>query len=174
MESGGSHMLANVPHHSTAVAVAQWMASCIFPGDLSRSSEAGSRLRPRAFEHCVLHSAGSIHLTKTSVRLRSMAAHCMHTAPPSLRKSSALHLPSQLLSQQAKGCASLVASRSSKQKHVTTTYAAATETAEAVRPADLKSSSPKPTAQQSTVVITGASSGLGLAATKALVSTGMA
>ncbi|KAK9861134.1 hypothetical protein WJX84_012390 [Apatococcus fuscideae] len=47
-----------------------------------------------------------------------------------------------------------------------------TGVADVVKPSELAQSSPKPASQLSTVIITGATSGLGLAATKALVKTG--
>ena len=75
------------------------------------------------------------------------------------------------LVERAASNAGILCTRDNRKHHLQTTCATA-EAAEAVRPADLKSSSPKPTAQQSTVIITGASSGLGLAATKAIISTG--
>ncbi len=72
-------------------------------------------------------------------------------------------------SGQPTSCKQLRLSR----KAAATVCAAASGVADVVKPSELAQSAPKPAGQLSTVIITGATSGLGLAATKALVKTGI-
>ena len=95
-------------------------------------------------------------------------AQCWRQRIPAYRQSCAVGGWRQLQQQ------SRPASRQSVAPGRLQLCAAASATVETVKPSsDLDSLSKKPAAQQSTVVITGANSGLGLAAAKALTKTGM-